>query len=71
MDLGLLYVETLVLGQTEDEGVLVAHVIMGVFGDLNGSKTANDLIESCADEEKKRVAVADVKRRANSRFSSV
>ena len=49
--MGLFDVETLVFGKTEDEGVLVAHVIMRVFGDLNGGETANDLVESCADQE--------------------
>ena len=49
VDLRLLYVETLVFGQAEDEGVLVAQVVMRVLGDLNGGKPANHLVESRAD----------------------
>lgn len=49
MNLGLFYVETLVFGQAEDEGVLVAQVIMRILGYLNRCETADDLVQSCAD----------------------
>lgn len=38
---------------------------MGILGYLDGGEAADDLIQSCTDEEEKGVAVSDVGGRAN------
>jgi hypothetical protein len=51
VDVRLLDIELLVLGETKQEGIFIGEVVVGVFGDLGRSKASDDLVHLRADED--------------------